>query len=138
MIKEMDRYEKEELRKAEYRWDSLDRESLLDRKAGRDEYASLLKDPKDLNRILGYFFDNLCNGCCDYGDGPKLLLEDILKDPNKRINKVSRISQLVAAFECQCPRRYALDAYVLQLTQPERDAANELFKSYIKKWEEEQ
>lgn len=128
----MDDFVQREVKKDLAMLRGLDRRSLAERKESRDGYAKILKDPEQLDIVLRDFFS------FSYGEGARFLLEQVLKNPHKRTNKVAQISAMVAGFECKCPNRYAKDAYVLQLTQPERDAANELFKRYIKEWEEEQ
>ena len=95
---------------------------LRDRQAARVAFKKGLTDGGHLDQGMRFLLGG------DYGEGAYLMAQEIISRP--RMNRVAALSQLLAAFEWQCPRNFARQAF-LSLTKPEQNDANAVIGSFL-------
>ncbi len=76
---------------------------LVDRWAARQDYVVLLQSPDLLADRVAWVLEG------QYGYGARMAAQDILRRP--RMNRVAALGMLVADVECQCPGRFAVQAW---------------------------
>ena len=108
---------------------ALSHNKLADRQAARAEYQSDMQNNPELvaERIEWLLAGN-------YGQGPHLIALTILESSD-RYNKIAALSQTIAAFEWQCPARFARQAY-LNLSPTEQETITNHIQRVIKEHRE--
>jgi len=96
----------------------VEKAPLNERTEARAEWLSALKEhPETVAERVGW----LLNGT--YGRGSYIKAWEVAKSP--RMNRVSAMSQMIAALEWRCPSAFARSAY-LKLSKAEQDKVDRL------------
>lgn len=97
-------YETREIRAAHHHLDEVKKAPLADRK---DAQLDFFKAMRDQPRLVGERVSWLLDG--NYGYGSMLLAKRILHSP--RMNRVAALTQMIGAFEWQCPEDMTRQAW---------------------------
>lgn len=116
-------YETRELTAAHRALAEVEHAPLATRKEAAVEFADALRSPWLVAERIGWLLDG------NYGYGQMLMAQRIVKAP--RMNRVAALTQLVAAFEWQCPPRMATAAWK-KLTKTEQGLLDQAVKKAIK------
>jgi hypothetical protein len=97
-------YESSERRQAMLEEQRIERESLRDRKEAQAAFLeAMARDPATVAERISWLIDG------NYGYGQMQMARQVVGSP--RMNREASLTQLVAVFEWQCPRRMAVDAW---------------------------
>ena len=97
-------YESRELREAQSKLGEVSRAPLADRKEAQAEFLAAMRDhPEIVAERVGWLLAG------NYGYGSKLLADRVFSSP--RMNRSAALTQMVAAFEWQCPEDMARAAW---------------------------
>jgi len=97
-------YEQRERKEAQAKLLEVRRAPLADRKEAEAEFFAAMRDhPEIVAERVGWLIAG------NYGYGSKLLADRVLQSP--RMNRPAALTQMVAAFEWQCPEDHARAAW---------------------------
>jgi hypothetical protein len=97
-------YESNERRRAMLDEQRIERAPLRDRKEAQAAYLEAMsRDPAVVAERISWLIDG------NYGYGQMQMARQVVGSP--RMNREAALTQLVAVFEWQCPRRMATDAW---------------------------
>lgn len=116
-------YNDRERRKAHAFLADLSQDKLHHRQAAREQYR---KDMADWPDEVAKAVRDLIRG--EYGDGARLIALDALE--RLRIDRVAKLSQLIAGFEWQCPGVFSRQAWKA-LSKAEQSAIDTAIQSVI-------
>lgn len=103
-IPTQEQYERNERMSAHNHLQEIERAPLSDRKEAQRDFARVMgEDPALLAERLGWLIDG------NYGYGEMGMAKQIVAHP--RMNREAALTQLVGAFEWQCPQRMTADAW---------------------------
>ncbi len=92
----------------------IEKAPLADRKEAQAAfYEAMATDPAIVAERISWLIDG------NYGYGQMQMAKQVVGSP--RMNREAALTQLVAVFEWQCPRRMAIDAWK-KLTGPQKKA----------------
>ena len=129
-IPSQQQYETQEILRAQGEMERLKRAPLSDRKeAAQSFYETMRDDPATVAERLGWLFDG------NYGKGQQLMAQQILKSP--RMNRAAALTNLVAAFDWQCPQDMVAAAWK-KLTKPQQKMLDDVLQVVIKAAEREE
>jgi hypothetical protein len=123
-------YESRMFREAAAREREVDRAPLSDRREAQREFLSAMAtDPAVVAERIGWLVDG------NYGYGEMQLARRVVANP--RMNRESALTQLVAVYEWQCPRRMAVEAWK-KLTRPQKEELSEAVAVVVAEAEREE
>lgn len=97
-------YEMRERRDAQRHLDEIRKAPLADRKDAQLDFFKAMRDsPRLVGERVGWLLDG------NYGYGSMLLAKQILHSP--RMNRIAALTQMVGAFEWQCPEDMTRQAW---------------------------
>lgn len=97
-------YEMRAWREAQRHLDEIRKAPLAERKEAQAEFFEAMRDsPRRVGERIGWLLDG------NYGYGEMLLAKQILHSP--RMNRIAALTQMVGAFEWQCPEDMTRQAW---------------------------
>jgi hypothetical protein len=97
-------YESSERRRAMLDEQRIERAPLSDRKEAQAAFHEVMaRDPAVVAERISWLIDG------NYGYGQMQIARQVVGSP--RVNREAALTQLVAVYEWQCPRRMAVDAW---------------------------
>jgi len=97
-------YENSERRRAMLDEQRIERAPLADRREAQADFlAAMASDPATVAERISWIIEG------NYGHGQMLMARQVVASP--RMNREAALTQLVAVFEWQCPRRMAVEAW---------------------------
>ena len=123
-------YEMRERREAHRHLDEIRKAPLAERKEAQAEFFEAMRDrPRLVGERVGWLLDG------NYGYGSVLLAKQILHSP--RMNRVAALTQMVGAFEWQCPEDMTRQAWK-RLTAGEKHELARAVEHAIQQAEDEE
>ena len=96
-------YERREITEAQQKLREVQRAPLADRKEAQEEFLGAMRDPELVAERVGWLIAG------NYGYGPMLLAKRTVASP--RMNRVAALTQMIGAYEWQCPEDMARAAW---------------------------
>lgn len=130
MTQTQQEYEATERNRFHQQMADVDKQSMADRKAARDEWsAAMITTPATVAERIEWLLAG------NYGQGSYVVALQVMASP--RMNHAAWLGQTIAALEWQCPPAFARSAYV-KLTTAQREKLDTFIATTIRVWRDEQ